>query len=82
MYGKFPPALIISGSSEILLDDSKKAFSSIWETQPLTRLKIYDNASHVFLLDSMTSETSVSALKEMRTFIIELAGHFHNKLVY
>ena len=82
MYGKFPPTLIVTASSEILLDDSKKAFSRIWETQPLTRLKIYENASHVFLLDSMTSATSVSALMEMKTFIVELAGHFHNKLVY
>lgn len=69
MYGRYPPTFILTGSSEILLDDSKQVFSKIWEHQPSVRLKIYRNATHVFLLDSIVSEPSISAFAEMKRFI-------------
>ncbi|MDP4264944.1 MAG: alpha/beta hydrolase [Bacteroidota bacterium] len=69
MAGNFPPTLILVGSREILVDDSKMAYSKISEKQPLTKLKVYDNQTHVWLLDDIQTEASKNAIKEIRNFI-------------
>lgn len=71
MSGKFPPTLILVGSSEILLDDSKMAYSAILQGQPATKLKIYDHQTHVWLLDDIHSASSRDAIEEIRIFITE-----------
>jgi epsilon-lactone hydrolase len=69
LYGEFPPTLILVGSSEILLDDSKMAYSTILDKQPVTKLKIYENQTHVWLLDDIHSEPSKNAIAEITNFI-------------
>ncbi len=69
IYGNFPPTLLLVGSSEILLDDSKMAYSTIADKQPVTKLKIYENQNHVWLLDDIHSEPSKSAIGEINNFI-------------
>lgn len=69
IFGDFPPTLILVGSSEILLDDSKMAYSRIADKQPVTKLKIYENQNHVWLLDDIHSEPSQSAIGEINNFI-------------
>ena len=69
IFGDFPPTLILVGSSEILLDDSKITYSKIVDKQPVTKLKVYDNQTHVWLLDDIQTEPSKNALEEIRNFI-------------
>lgn len=69
MFGSFPPTLILVGSGEILLDDSKLAYSKISGKQPLTKLKIYNDQTHVWLLDDIQTDASKNAMEEMRNFI-------------
>lgn len=71
LFGTFPATLILAGSNEILLDDSKMAYSKISETQANARMKIYEGATHVWLLDDIQSEHSKNALNEIRSFIFE-----------
>jgi len=69
IFGEFPPTLILVGSSEILLDDSKMAYSMISNKQPVTKLKIYDDQTHVWLLDDITTESSKKAIEEIKGFL-------------
>jgi epsilon-lactone hydrolase len=69
IFEDFPPTLILLGSSEILLDDSKIAYATITEKQPNTKIKIYENQTHVWLLDYIDSEPSKNAIEEINNFI-------------
>lgn len=69
IYKHFPPTLIIAGSREILLDDSRLLFDKISKVQPVTKLSIYENQTHVWLLDSIDSEQSQNALHKIKAFI-------------
>lgn len=71
LSGRFPRTLILAGTNEILLDDSKMAYSKIVQNQTDTRLKIYDGATHVWLLDDIQSGFSKDAIDEIRSFILE-----------
>ena len=70
-YEGFPPTFLLVGSREILLDDSKLLFNKISKVQKRTKLSIYENQTHVWLLDSIDSVHSQEAIKEMKTFIID-----------
>ena len=69
MMGEFPPTLILVGSGEILIDDSRLAFTKISDKQPKTKLSIYEGQTHVWLLDEIQTEASKSAIGEIRKFI-------------
>lgn len=69
MFGDFPPTLILVGSGEILLDDSKLIYEKITEKQPETKLSIYDKQTHVWLLDDIYSASSKNAIEEINNFI-------------
>ncbi|AYB34865.1 alpha/beta hydrolase [Chryseolinea soli] len=69
LYGTFPPTLIMVGSNEILLDDSKTIFSRIVASQPLAKLKIYQGQTHVWLMDNIQSESAVRAINDIRSFL-------------
>ena len=69
MSGTFPPTLILVGSNEILLDDSKMAYAKISANQPAIKLKVYDNQTHVWLLDDIQKQASKNALEEIKLFI-------------
>ncbi len=69
IFGDFPPTLILVGSREILSGDSELAYSKIKEKQPATKLKVYNDQTHVWLLDDIRSEASKDAIEEIRNFI-------------
>lgn len=69
MYGAVPPTLIIVGSNEILLDDSKLICKKISEQQTKVKLSIYDNQNHVWILEDINTEASKKAIKEIQEFI-------------
>ena len=73
----FPPTLILVGSNEILLDDSKTMFSKIKSKHPLTRLVVSQNQTHVWLMDDIRSEPSKKAVAEIKSFLT--AGPVKNK---
>jgi len=67
--GEYPPALILVGAGEILLDDSKSIYNRIASRQKKSRLSIYDNQNHVWPLGDINSEASKKALEEIKGFI-------------
>jgi len=68
----YPPALILVGTNELLLDDSKNFFHEIEKYQPKSKLSIYANQSHVWLLPNISNDASQKAINEMNGFIESL----------
>ena len=66
---RFPPTLILVGSNEVLLDDSRMAYDKIRQQQNRARLSIYEGQTHVWLMDSIESDATVSALNEIAQFV-------------
>ncbi len=66
---QFPPVLIIVGSNEILLDDSKYFYNEIKRIQSKSRLTIYDNQQHLWPKKDIYKEASRRALAEIADFI-------------
>jgi epsilon-lactone hydrolase len=69
IYGKFPPTLILVSSGEILLDDSKSIYNKIASQQEKTKLSLYDNQQHVWILADIHAEASKKAIREIKEFI-------------
>lgn len=69
VFGVFPPTLILVGTNEILLDDSKMLYSKIASKQPLAQLTIYENEAHVWLMDNIDTESSKKAIEEIKWFL-------------
>lgn len=68
MDGRCPPTLILVGSGEILLDDSKSICDKIKSHQKKVQLNIYDSQHHVWMLENIHSEASKKALREIKEF--------------
>jgi acetyl esterase/lipase len=66
---EFPPVLIMVGTNEILLDDSKDFYSSIKRVQRRSRLSIYEGQPHVWPKKDICKEASRQALAEIAEFI-------------
>ena len=66
---QFPPVLIMVGTNEILLDDSKYFYNDIKGIQGRSRLSIYDDQPHVWLKKDIYKEASRRALAEIADFI-------------
>ena len=71
LFGAFPPTLILVGSNEILLDDSRMVFSKIAASQPVTQLTIYEDQAHVWLMADIHSKSSKKAINEIKNFMVE-----------
>lgn len=69
--GPFPPTLILVGSREILLDDSKSIYYKLLGFQNKVKLSIYDNQNHVWMLENIHTEESKKTLKEIKWFIAD-----------
>ncbi len=69
MFGQFPPTLILVGSGEILLDDSKSIYKKLVSQQVKTKLSIYENQNHVWILKNINTEASKKTIKEIYDFI-------------
>lgn len=66
---QFPPVLIMVGSNEILLGDSKYFYEEIKRIQRKTRLTIYDDQQHLWPKKDIHKEASRRALAEIADFI-------------
>lgn len=66
---QFPPVLIMVGTNEILLDDSKHFYNAIKSIQGKSRLSIYDDQPHVWPKKDIHKEASRRALAEIAEFI-------------
>jgi acetyl esterase/lipase len=71
-FDQFPPTLIMVGTNEVLLDDSKNFYNSIKGKQPNTALSIYENQLHVWPLANVHSEASQNAISEVGEFLNKL----------
>ncbi|AEW02078.1 hypothetical protein A4D02_08665 [Niastella koreensis] len=66
---RFPPVLIMVGTNEILLDDSRHFYNHIKSIQERSKLSIYEDQPHVWLKKDIHKEASRRALAEMADFI-------------
>ncbi len=66
---KFPATLILVGSDEILLDDSKSLYNKIVESRARTKLSIYNRQSHVWPLENIHTDQSQKAIMEIKAFV-------------
>ena len=66
---QFPPVLIMVGSNEILLDDSKHFYNDIKGIQGKARLSIYEDQPHNWPKKDIYKEASRRALAEIADFI-------------
>ena len=66
---EFPPTLILVGSNEILLDDSKLLYNEIIKNQSKAKLSIYEEQTHVWPLDNINTAESRKAIKEIIKFL-------------
>ncbi|RAV98219.1 alpha/beta hydrolase fold domain-containing protein [Pseudochryseolinea flava] len=71
-FTSFPPTLILVGTREILLDDSKIFFEKIKLIQRNAALQVYDGETHVWPLSDINSKSSQKALRQMREFLNRL----------
>jgi epsilon-lactone hydrolase len=70
-FKEFPPVLVLVGSGEVLLDDSRNFIQEIKEVQDHAILSIYEGQNHVWPLSNISSEASQQAIAEMKEFIAE-----------
>jgi len=64
-----PPLLLQVGSTELLLDDSRRVHDKVQEVKGSSRLEIYDNVAHCWqMLDGIVPEAR-SALRQAASFI-------------
>jgi acetyl esterase/lipase len=66
---RFPSVLIIVGTDEIILDDSKFFYNEIKSIQSRSRLSIYADQPHVWIKKDVRKEASRRALAEIAEFI-------------
>ena len=65
----FPPVLVMVGTNDTLLDDSRHFYDKIKSIQPKSRLSIYDDQPHVWPRKDVHSEASQRALAEIEGFL-------------
>jgi monoterpene epsilon-lactone hydrolase len=68
-FNSFPPLLILVGSNEILLDDSKLFYEKIKPLQQDTQMKEYENQVHGWPLIDIGSDAAKDAMTTIEKFI-------------
>lgn len=68
-FSSFPPLLLLVGSDEILLDDSRLFFEQIKAVQSSVKLSVYGNQGHVWFLMDIGTTASKLGLAEIAAFI-------------
>jgi monoterpene epsilon-lactone hydrolase len=68
-FTTFPPVLILVGSDEVLLDDSKNFYAYIKPIQKQAKLKEFEGQKHVWPVSDISSKASIEAMKDIREFI-------------
>ncbi|TDX02128.1 alpha/beta hydrolase fold domain-containing protein [Dinghuibacter silviterrae] len=79
---RFPPVLIMAGSNEILLDDSRHFYEYIKDIQPVSRLTIYEDQVHVWLRKDVYSTAGRRAFEEIAGFIRLFSPHPANPCLF
>ena len=69
VWREFPPALILVGTREILLDDSELFYDKIKRIQKDSRLKVFQGATHVWTLSDIHGVAGKEALVDIRVFL-------------
>lgn len=72
-FESFSPTLTLVGASEILRDDSIRIHSLLKNADCDSRLKIFDNVTHVWTLTNIASAESKEALRLIREFMTSVA---------
>ena len=65
----FPPMLILVGSNEVLFDDAQIAHQQIVKYQPISRLSVYQDQTHVWPMDNIKSKATQNAFDEINRFL-------------
>jgi len=63
------PTLILVGEQEVLRDDALVMHETLRQAGALTKLKVYDDVTHVWTLTDIDSTHSREALREMANFV-------------
>ena len=73
-FNSFPPLLILVGSNEILLDDSKLFYEKIKPLQPNTEMKVYENQTHGWPLINIKSDATKDVMMSIDNFITKTSS--------
>lgn len=68
-FKTFPPVLMMAGSPEVLLDDSRVFYERIKPVQDNTTFSVYEDQQHVWPLSRIDSEASQKAIAEIGAFL-------------
>lgn len=68
-FATFPPVLILTGSREVLYDDSRHFYKCIRSAAPFADMIIFDGQTHVWPLTAIQSPATVSTLEKIRAFM-------------
>jgi acetyl esterase/lipase len=69
----FGPTLTLVGAGEILRDDSLDLHRALEQAGSRSKLKVFDNVTHVWPLTNITAPESREALRMMREFMDEVS---------
>ncbi|MEN7551100.1 alpha/beta hydrolase [Rapidithrix thailandica] len=66
----FPSTLIMAGTNEILLDDSKVLYQALKEKKAAVKLHIYEEQTHVWLLTDFSSDAALKSIEDLKAFVL------------
>jgi monoterpene epsilon-lactone hydrolase len=67
-FKTFPPVLILVGTDEVLLDDSKNFYAYIKPIQKKAKLKEFEGQKHVWPVSDISSKAAVEAMTDINEF--------------
>lgn len=68
-FTTFPPVLILTGSREVLYDDSKHFYERIRSVAPFADMITFDGQTHVWPLTNIRSAATISTLEKISAFM-------------
>ncbi|NML40815.1 alpha/beta hydrolase [Chitinophaga sp. G-6-1-13] len=68
-FATFPPVLILTGSREVLYDDSKHFYERIRSVAPFADMITMDGQTHVWPLTAIQSPATISTLEKISAFM-------------
>lgn len=68
-FTTFPPVLILTGSREVLYDDSRHFYEYIRTVAPFADMITFDGQTHVWPLTSIQSPATISTLEKISAFM-------------
>ncbi|MGN7821052.1 alpha/beta hydrolase fold domain-containing protein [Chitinophaga sp. 22536] len=68
-FSTFPPVLILTGSREVLYDDSKHFYDRIRTVAPFADMITFEGQTHVWPLTAIQSPAAISTLEKISAFM-------------